>query len=30
MAEVMGLEPAASSVTVRYLRVIRGKLVAFV
>ena len=30
MAGVTGLEPAASGVTVRYLRVIRGNIVAFV
>ena len=30
MAGVTGLEPAASGVTVRYLRVMQGKLVAFV
>ena len=30
MAGVTGLEPAASGVTGRYLRVMQGKLVAFV
>ena len=30
VAGVTGLEPAASGVTVRYLRVMQGKLVAFV